>query len=241
MPLSISLVILCLNEETGLKSTYDSYKKQFVELNIDHEIIIVNDGSTDKTAQIAESIEQNDKKVIALTNDHTMGMGYGYKRGLTKASKEYYMFAGGYGALSEQDIKRLIDRAQENDLVLAYIEHQRMRQPLRRVLSKCFTFLMNTLTGLELRYYNAMVIARTSPLKQLYVRSNSYMYCAEFVAKLIKIQKCRYCEVPVTVSFTKKAKKKFKIVSNFLQAFKFFIFLFYDIYLARPNKTTENT
>jgi glycosyltransferase involved in cell wall biosynthesis len=240
MPLSISLVILCLNEESGLKPTYDSYKKQFIELNIDYEIIIVNDGSTDKSAQIAEDIEQNDKNTTVLTNDQTMGMGYGYKRGLTKASKEYYMFAGGYSALSEQDIKRLIDRIQENDLVLAYVKQQRMRQPLRRVLSKCFTFLMNSITGLELRYYNAMVIARTSPLKQLHIRSNSYMYCAEFVTKLIKIQKCRYCEVPVTVSFNKKAKKKFKIVSNFLQTFKFFIFLFYDIYLARPNKTTEN-
>ena len=65
------------------------------------------------------------------------------------ASKEYYMFAGGYSALSEQDIKRLIDGVHGNDLVLAYITHQRMRQPLRRVLSKCFTFLMNSITGLE--------------------------------------------------------------------------------------------
>tara|TARA_B100000315_G_C14425739_1_gene517740 strand:+ start:155 stop:889 length:735 start_codon:yes stop_codon:yes gene_type:complete len=234
MNFSISLVILCLNEELGLKSTYDHYKKQLLELSIDHEIIIVNDGSTDQTARIAENIKRSDKSVTVLTNDRPKGMGHGYKRGLKKASKDFYMFSGCDSAPSEQDIKRLIISAQGNDLVLAYVTNSQIRAPFRQFLSGGFTFLMSAITGLRLQYYNAMVIARTSHLRRVNVRSDGYTFCAEFAAKLLKHYDCNYCEVPITIHFgKKKTKKNFKLGANFFQAFKFFVFLFFDIYFAR--------
>ena len=237
MHTSISLVILCLNEELGLRWTYEHYKKIFVELNVDYEIIIFNDGSTDQTARIAEEIKSNDKSVILLTNDYPRGMGYGYKSSLKVASKEFYMFAGGNSAPEEYDLVNLINSARENDLVLAYLKNNKHRQPFRFYLSRIFTFLMNMITGLGLHYYNALLIGRVSLLKCVTIRSDGYTFSAEYAVKLIKKFDCSYCEVPVTVQFGKKIKSKnFKISTNFLMGFKFFTCLVYDLYIARKKE-----
>jgi glycosyltransferase involved in cell wall biosynthesis len=225
---------MCLNEELGLKWTYEYYKKKFIELNVDYEIIIFNDGSTDQTAQIAEEIKSNDKSVILLTNDYPRGNGYGYKNGLKIASKEFYMFAGGNSAPEENDIVNLINSARENDLVLAYLKNNECRRPLRLFLSRVFTFLMGMITGLGLRYYNALLISRTSLLRSVTVRSDGYTFSAEYTAKLLKEFNCSYCEVPVTVQFGKKfANKNFTLNKNLLRGFKFFTCLIYDLYIAR--------
>ena len=233
--MSISLVILCLNEELGLKPTYDNYKNQFLKLEIDHEIIIVNDGSSDQTPKIAQNIKNQDKCVSIITNPHPKGMGYGYKKGLEVASKDFYMFAGGYSALNGEDIQRLTKAIQNSDMVMAVITNQQVRQPLRRFLSKTFTILMNSITGLDLKYYNAMVLIRRTLLQNINIRSNGYTFSAESVTKLIKQVNCNYCEIPVRLSLNKKkvSEKKFKFFSNLLQALSFFIFLFYDIYLKK--------
>ena len=234
MHTSISLVILCLNEELGLRWTYEHYKKIFVELNVDYEIIIFNDGSTDQTARIAKEIKSNDKSVILLTNDYPRGMGYGYKSGLKVASKEFYMFAGGNSAPEEYDLVNLINSARENDLVLAHLINNKCRRLLRFFMSRVFTFLMGIITGLGLRYYNALLIGRVSLLKCVTIRSNGYTFSAEYAAKLLKEFDCSYCEVPVTVKFRKKtANKNFKLSANLLQGFNFFTFLIYDLYIAR--------
>jgi len=231
---SVSLVILCLNEELGLRWTYEHYKKIFVELNIDYEIIIFNDGSTDQTARIAEEIKSNDKSVILLTNDYPKGMGYGYKNGLKTAAKEFYMFAGGNSAPGENDIVNLLNSARENDLVLAYLRNNECRRPLRLFVSRAFTFLMGMITGLGLRYYNALLIGKVSLLKCVTIRSDGYTFSAEYAAKLLKEFDCSYCEVPVTVQFGKKtANKNFKLSAHFLMGFKFFTCLVYDLYIAR--------
>jgi dolichol-phosphate mannosyltransferase len=236
---SISLVILCLNEELTLKPTYNHYKSQLLKLSIDHEIIIVNDGSTDQTEQVAEGLRDGDKNIILLSNDQRKGMGYGYKKGLKIASKEYYMFAGGGSAPSEEDIKQLINSVQKNDLVLAYVKNPQIRRPVRQILSKCFTFLMSAITGLKLKYFNAMVIARVSHLKRVNVRSDGHTFSAEFAIKLIKHHNCTYCEVPVTIGSVKtKPKNSFNLAFNLIQSAKFIMILFYDIHLAKPENNS---
>ena len=231
MSLSITVAILCLNEDRGLRNTYTTYKKILTNLGADHEFIIVNDGSTDRTAHIAEEIKESDPVVIVVTNKTSQGMGYGFKKGLENTSKELYMFTGGYNALSEENVTSLIEKASEQDITLAYPVNPEIREKFRRDLSALFIRIMNTITGLNLYYYNAMHIARTSCLRSITIRSNQQTFSAECVVKLIKFRNCSFREVPITVNFNQKSAKKLKIklkklVITVLDAFRFFYFLF---------------
>ena len=233
MPFSLTVTILCFNEERGLRDTYTAYKKILTDLGTNHEFIIVNDGSTDRTAQIAEEIKGNDPTVNILTNKNSQGMGQAFKQGLKKASKEFFMFTGGYNALSEENVTRLISTAKEQDITLAYMTNPEIRKKFRRKVSTLFTSIMNILTSLDLCYYNGMHIARTSCLRSISIRSNHHTFSAECVVKLIKYRNCSFREVPVTVNFGQKTNKKLKskvttLAINIFDAFRFFYFLCYD-------------
>ena len=107
---SIAVVILALNEEKGLKLTYETYKKSIEKKGLDYEFIIVNDGSTDKTGEIAEGIKKKNHRVRVIHNSRPGGMGNGYKQGLKNTDKEYFMYTGGYCALSEENIDLFLEK-----------------------------------------------------------------------------------------------------------------------------------
>ena len=192
---------------------------------------------------IAEIIKGSDAKVTIVTNKNPHGMGYGFKKGAEKASKELYMFTGGYNALSEENVTRLIEMADKQDITLAYITNPQIRTKCRRILSDLFTLILNRTTGLNLRYYNAMHIVRTNCLRSITIRSNQQTFIAECVVKLLKFRNCSFREIPVTVNFSQKGNKKSiyrfrKWVINIFDGFRFFYFLFYDITFNKQDEST---
>ena len=76
---SIGFAILVLDEEIELEDTYQTHKDAFVERGLDHEIFIINDGSTDRTGFIADEIAARDPLVKVIHHKNTLGFGYGYK------------------------------------------------------------------------------------------------------------------------------------------------------------------
>ena len=81
----ISVIIPAYNEEKNIGKTLSEIIKEMKQHNIyeKSEIIVVNDGSTDKTKKEALS-----KKVIVIDNPHNMGYGYSLKKGILKAKNE---------------------------------------------------------------------------------------------------------------------------------------------------------
>ena len=112
-------------------------------------------------------------------------------------------------------------------------------------MSNLFTQIMNRITGLNLRYYNAPHIVRTNCLRSITIRSNQQTFIAECVVKLLKFRNCSFREIPVTISFSQKGNKKLinrltKLVFSMCDGFRFFYFLFYDItFNSKINRPKE--
>jgi glycosyltransferase involved in cell wall biosynthesis len=232
-PNSIALVILALNEEEGLEKTYNRFKEIFTRLKLEHEIFIVNDGSTDRTGEIANNITEKDRLVTVFHNKSPMGMGFGYKQGLKKATKEYYMYTGAYDAQPSESIISFLNGMGKFDIITGYIVNTEVRPPNRRIFSSLFTLLMNGLTGLNLKYYNAMDIARTRCLKFINIQSNGYTWQAECIAKLVLKKSCTYQHIPMTIQHRGKSQSNAVKPKNFLDVGKFLIFLACDVIAFR--------
>lgn len=88
LPIKLSIVISCFNEAQRLPRYIDE-AYQFLEQNIESfELIMVNDGSTDQTAELLKEYENQYPKVKVVSYDQNHGKGYGIKKGVEKADGE---------------------------------------------------------------------------------------------------------------------------------------------------------
>jgi dolichyl-phosphate beta-glucosyltransferase len=88
MAMKLSIVIPCYNEAKDIVSNANKVKDYLVENLIDHEIILVNDGSKDNTKEVIESIPG----VVALSYDKNRGKGGAVKYGIEHAKGDYVIF-----------------------------------------------------------------------------------------------------------------------------------------------------
>lgn len=106
----ISIVLPAKNESAAIGQTVEKIK----QLSIHHEIIVVNDGSTDNTREV---VEQAGAKVV--THPYSKGNGAAIKTGARTATGDVIVFMDADGQHDPQDIPRLIAKIEEGyDLVV---------------------------------------------------------------------------------------------------------------------------
>ncbi|WP_179989799.1 glycosyltransferase family 2 protein [Acinetobacter sp. YH12252] len=108
--MKISVVLPAKNESGAIGQTIERIK----QLNIAHEIIVVNDGSTDQTKQVAESAGA---KVVS--HPYSKGNGAAIKTGARTATGEIIIFMDADGQHDPQDIPHLLEKIEQGyDLVV---------------------------------------------------------------------------------------------------------------------------
>jgi len=108
--LNISIVLPAKNESAAIGQTI----AQIQQLQFVHEIIVVNDGSTDQTKQIAENAG-----AIVITHPYSKGNGAAIKTGARSATGEIIVFMDADGQHDPNDILRLLKKIEEGyDLVV---------------------------------------------------------------------------------------------------------------------------
>lgn len=108
--MKISIVLPAKNESAAIGQTI----AQIQQLHLAHEIIVVNDGSTDQTKQVAETAGA---KVV--THPYSKGNGAAIKTGARTATGDIIVFMDADGQHDPQDIPRLIEKIEQGyDLVV---------------------------------------------------------------------------------------------------------------------------
>ena len=227
---SVTILISALNEEAGIGNTYYKAKSALTELNIDHQIILINDGSRDRTREIMDSIQKRDLQVQVIHHQTPRGIGFGYKIGIRNSTKEYFMFLPGDDSFEEESIRTVLEQRGKADIVIPYHINQEVRTARRKALSRCYTALLNLCFGLRIKYFNGIVLHKTRLLKNLTIKSNKFTYQSEIIIKLVKIQKCNLFHVGISVSERSSGESTALKLSNFIDVGKFFILLCYEIH-----------
>lgn len=86
---SVSLLSWAYNEEEQIEAFLERAVAVMVEAVEDFEIVLINDGSTDRTGEIADRIAEADPRIRVLHNDRNRNVGYSCKRAIASAAKEY--------------------------------------------------------------------------------------------------------------------------------------------------------
>ena len=118
-PISISVIMPAYNEEPSIVSAVDENKESFSSLGLDFEIIIVNDASTDGTAEIADQLAKQNKNISCYHHHSNLGPGGAFKTGILHATKEYVIFIPFDNPLSADDLKSYLPMIGVCDIIVA--------------------------------------------------------------------------------------------------------------------------
>jgi glycosyltransferase involved in cell wall biosynthesis len=213
------------NEQDNLSQALDDMQRALEGLVEDYEIIVVDDGSQDRTLQIAQERGRQDPRVKCISNDHNRGYGYSYWRGVTCAQKDYVGVFNGDNDMYWGSFRDLVKNMDKADIISQYSSNPQSRPWLRRLLSRAFTVLMNTLFGMNIKYFNGCFICRRDILQVLTIHSQGLTVLAECKVKLIR-QGYSYFEIPfihVPRRGGRSTALRFKSVKATIQA----VFLIY--------------
>lgn len=232
---TVTIIIPAYNEEEGLANSVKLAKKAIKEFFRDYEIFIFDDCSTDKTGLIADELSKIDKKIKVIHNKKNMGPGYNYTEGVKLAKKDYVVEIHGDNESTISGIKEVLKYTKKADIIIPYPPNPEIRAIYRRVISKSFTFLMNILTGLNLKYYNGTSVYKTNIIKKIDLKTFGFIGKAEAVSKLLKTGR-KFIEVEGMELKKRKGKSKIFKLKSIIQILKEIIYLIWILRIKKRKK-----
>jgi len=119
----ISIFFPCYNEEKNVSNTVNKAIPVLNKISEKWEIILINDGSKDKTAQVLDKIKSKyPKNVSIVTHNPNRGYGAAFKSGVYNSKYDWIAFTDADGQFDFSEISKLIKKQQKTnaDLVIGY-------------------------------------------------------------------------------------------------------------------------
>jgi glycosyltransferase involved in cell wall biosynthesis len=182
---SISVIVTAMNEEGNLIPAVDAVVRAVSPRFFKYEIIIIDDGSQDRTFEVAQGLSAGNPRIRVHRNPRNLGLGSSYRIGVELARNEYLSWVAGNNFLPAEALQRVYDRVGESDMVISYILCD-VRRLSRRLVSRAFTFCMNVLFGVRVRYYTGPCVYKTEVARRTRARAQGSMFVAEILLRLLK-------------------------------------------------------
>src|SRR6185369_18011006 len=131
----ISVIMPALNEEQSLPHAVANVLHGFERFSLDGELIIVNDGSRDRTGEVAAELAERFGCISVLHHSIPQGIGAAFRDGLRLASGELVVYIPGDGEIDAAEILRYTPLMADVDLVVPYVQNPEIRTWSRRFLS----------------------------------------------------------------------------------------------------------
>jgi len=141
----VTVIIPAFNEEKTIAEDIDVIIETMGRSNCQYEIIVVDDGSTDKTAQIVKA----KREVKLIQHSYNRGVGAARKTGILKAKGEIIVMTDGDGTYPNQDIPKLLNYIKNYDMVVGArvgknVTWPLIRRPARWFIRKLASYLIAT-------------------------------------------------------------------------------------------------
>jgi 3-oxoacyl-[acyl-carrier protein] reductase len=180
-PRTVSILVPALNEENNVRGTVERLLKALSITVEDYEIIIVNDGSTDRTGAVADELAASNPKIRAIHNKERSGLGGAYQRGIKEATKSFFVYIPGDNTWPYRSFLELFGNLGKADVVTSYTTNAGVRPWGRRIISRLYTKTLNFLHRKRMSYYNGLTIYPLSFLRDVEITTNGFGFQAEIL------------------------------------------------------------
>ncbi|RLI10966.1 hypothetical protein DRO35_05790 [Candidatus Bathyarchaeota archaeon] len=219
----ISVILPAYNEEKYIQKCFDRVYKVLMDYGEPFEIILEEDGSTDRTPEIIDKIAARYPNVKALHFPNRMGKGFGIKKCFENAKGKYIVLIDADMEYPPEKIPHLLNALDGKDIVVGArklwknIKNRKVRI-VRALLSRFYSALINWLFGVNLLDYQSgfkafkrEVIEKIQPLI-----SNGFEIDSEILIKAVN-KGFRIGFVPI--EYTYKGNSKVNIFRDPVKMF----------------------
>lgn len=195
---SITISIPAYNEEENIEWIVKDCLKSLPKYFDAYEVLVVDDGSQDKTGQILDELSRKFKNVRVI---HQPNGGYSRAMltGIRNAKKEFVAYVPADGQYTVSDMSKMYPLMESSDLVLGYRGIRKDYNFYRKLLSYGYLIFLWLLFGITVKDLNGPNIWRVkevNKLKEIYsVKSKGVFLLAEIVARF-KRKGLRITEAP---------------------------------------------
>ncbi len=144
----LSLVLPCFNEVQNIEKTIRDSQQWFAAAQIDGEIIVTDDGSSDGSLDLLRKLQSEIPKLKVVHHEKNQGYGAAVRSGCDQAEKNWIAFMDSDGQFHASDISRLFPLTAQADYVTGFRE-KRADTFQRKLNSRLYNLLVRTMLGVH--------------------------------------------------------------------------------------------
>lgn len=184
----ISVVLPAYNEEESITQQVESVDEVLAEMQFDdYEILVVDDGSKDRTREICEAMQERVPKLRLLIHEVNRGYAMALKTGFTSAEMPLVFYTDADNQFDVRELKNLLPAISDYDIVTGFRIY-RFDPFSRLVLSWGYNLIVRVLFRIRVRDVDcAFKLFRREVFDRINIESKKFFVDTEILAKASKI------------------------------------------------------
>ena len=227
-----SIVVPFHNEEENVTALYARLKQVMEQVGDPFELVLVDDGSNDRTYKLMEEVAAVDSRVLVVKLRRNFGQTSALAAGFDHASGEFILAMDGDLQHDPNDIPSFIEKLEEGYEVVSGWRKERIDNfMLRRVPSRCANWLMAKLSGVDIHDFGTTFKAYRREVIQ---NIPLYGEMHRFIPALASWYGASICEIPIKNLNRERGKSHYGIGRTFRVFFDLLTIRFLLKYMGRP-------
>ncbi len=213
----LSLFVACCNERANIVGTLCAVRDACTEVEISYEILVIDDASTDDSVEIIRAwmAEHPTVPIRLIRNAVNQGLAKNFITGAGLANGEWYRLICGDNVEPKETLSAIFRRIGQVDVLLPYHVCCPGKVWTRKIISWCYTWAVNILSGHRIRYYNGLPVARREHAGMLCSPKLGFGFQADYVTQLLDLD-LSWLEIGVQTYERRNGVAKAFTMKNFL-------------------------
>lgn len=229
--IEVSIITPMHNEELCVREFHRRIKAALTGMGVSHEIILVNDGSTDGTPQIIRELSQTDSSLVGVFLARNRGQCTAIYAGIQHSRGRYVVIMDGDLQHPPEEVPLLVEKIREGyDLVKGMRQKRQESLVLRRVPSLVANYLMRATSRCDIHDMGGLSCIKGEVARGLKLREGQH----RLIPALVYSQGGAVCEVPTSAPPRFAGKSHYGIGRSVDVLFDIVMLWFQNSFKQRP-------
>jgi glycosyltransferase involved in cell wall biosynthesis len=167
------------NEEAAIAGSVADCLRVLDEIPGRHDVVVVDDGSTDRTGEILRSLAAREARLRVLVHEQNRGQTQAMQWAFAEAEGDLIFYFAADGEWRAEELHGMLDRYREGYDIVIGVRRRKRYGRYRLAVSWCYNALVRVLFGVDLRDPGSLILARAAVWRRIPCQSTSAFFIAE--------------------------------------------------------------